>query len=122
MAKQRNKTSRKRTSKNKTRKRVPWAGWKKASPSAAQKTKMLKNCGRKCFLGPKKSFPICTKNTCKINKKGVYAAYIRARQWGKAKSSYKGKTRPTHKRSVYTRIARRAKKLLRKRTRRRRRR
>ena len=29
----------------------------------------------------KKSFPICSKNTCKVNTKGIYAAYVRAKQW-----------------------------------------
>jgi len=29
----------------------------------------------------KKMYPICTKNTCKINRKGVYSAYIRASQY-----------------------------------------
>ena len=51
----------------------------------------MKKCGKKCFLGPKKSFPICTKNTCKINKKGVYSAYIRARQYKYNKISKKAK-------------------------------
>jgi hypothetical protein len=32
-------------------------------------------------LGPKKSFPICKKNTCTISKKGVYAAFVRAREY-----------------------------------------
>jgi hypothetical protein len=56
-------------------------GWKKEKPGYHQKTIMLKKCGRKCFLGSKKSFPICKKNTCKISSKGVYSAYIRARQY-----------------------------------------
>ena len=56
-------------------------GWKKEQPGYHQKTVMLRKCGRKCFLGPKKSFPICKKNTCKISSKGVYSAYIRARQY-----------------------------------------
>jgi hypothetical protein len=42
---------------------------------------MLKNCGKKCFLGPNKSFPICKKNTCKKSKKGIYAAFVRAQQY-----------------------------------------
>ena len=67
----------------KTRKNVPWKGWKNEKPSYKQRTIMRKKCGKKCFLGPKKSFPICKKNTCKISKKGVYAAYIRARQYKK---------------------------------------
>lgn len=64
-------------------------GWKKLNPSTHQRTVMLKRCGRKCFLGPRKSYPICTKNTCKINKKGVYSAYIRSRQFHKRNISRK---------------------------------
>jgi hypothetical protein len=56
-------------------------GWKKAQPSLKQRTVMLENCGKKCFLGPKKSFPICSKNTCKINQQGLHAAYVRAREY-----------------------------------------
>lgn len=64
-------------------------GWKKQQPSSHQRTVMLKNCGRKCFLAPNKKFPICTKNTCKINNKGIYSAYIRARQYHYNKISKK---------------------------------
>jgi hypothetical protein len=60
---------------------VATRGWKNESPGAHQRSVMLQRCGRKCFLGPKKSFPICKKNTCKVSSKGVYAAYIRARQY-----------------------------------------
>jgi hypothetical protein len=72
---------------NKTRKNigkgrgVATRGWKKEKPSFHQRTIMSAKCGKKCFLGPKKSFPICKKNTCKISSKGVYSAYIRARQY-----------------------------------------
>ena len=38
-------------------------GWKKVKPSYHQRTLMLKRCGKKCFLGPKKSYPICKKKT-----------------------------------------------------------
>lgn len=76
---------------SKTRKNVPWRGWKTEQPGFHQKTVMLQKCGKKCFLGPNKSFPICTKNTCKINKKGVYAAYIRSRQYKHRKISQKAK-------------------------------
>ena len=95
-----------------TRRRMPWAGWGKVAPQGHARTVMLRDCGKKCFLGPRKSFPICTKGTCRVNSKGVYAAYIRARQWGKRRSSYKGKARPTHRRRVYTRIAREADRML----------
>jgi len=66
-------------------------GWKKEKPGFHQKTIMLKKCGRKCFLGPNKSFPICKKNTCKISKKGVYSAYIRAQQYKHRNISKKAK-------------------------------
>ncbi len=56
-------------------------GWSKEQPSIHQRTVMMKKCGKKCFLGPNKTFPICTKNTCKINPKGLHAAYIRAREY-----------------------------------------
>jgi hypothetical protein len=56
-------------------------GWSKSNPSSKQRTGMLKKCGKKCFLGPKKSFPICTKNTCKINRLGIHAAFVRAREY-----------------------------------------
>lgn len=74
-------------------------GWKKEKPGYHQKTVMLRKCGRKCFLGPKKSFPICKKNTCKVSSKGVYSAYIRARQY-----RTKGKK--------YRNISKKAKKML----------
>lgn len=52
------------------------------APLGRQRTRMLKRCGKRCFLGSKKSFPICKKNTCKIMRQGVQAAYVRARQYG----------------------------------------
>jgi len=82
-----------------SRKHVPWAGWKKQEPSTHQRTLMLQTCGKKCFLGKNKSFPICKKNTCKISRKGVYAAYVRARQYRSRGSKYNS-------------IAKKAKKLL----------
>jgi hypothetical protein len=74
-----------------TRKKIPWSGWKREKPSYHQKTVMLKKCGQKCFLGNNKKFPICKKNTCKISRKGIYAAYIRARQYHHRKISKKAK-------------------------------
>ena len=72
----------------------PTRGWKKMSPGTHERTLMMRRCGKKCFLGPNQSFPICKKNTCKVDTRGVQAAFNRARQWG------------------YTHIAKRAKKLL----------
>ena len=74
-----------------TRKHSPWTGWKREKPGYHQKTIMLKKCGKKCFLGKNKKFPICKKNTCKISRKGVYAAYVRARQYKYNKISKKAK-------------------------------
>ena len=65
----------------KTRRINHLRGWKKEKPGYHQKTVMLKKCVKKCFLGRNKSFTICKKNTCKISKKVVYAAYVRARQY-----------------------------------------
>ena len=103
----------------KTRKNVPWKGWSKLAPNSKQRTIMYKKCGKKCFLGKKTpgdkqhpNFPICIKGTCKVSKKGLYAAYIRARQWGKSKKLYKGKSRPRLNKSYYTKIAKTAKKML----------
>ena len=68
---------------------VPWKGWGKKSPNHSQRITMCKKCGKKCFLGKHLSFPICNKHTCKRNKKGVYSAYIRARQYSSKNKSYK---------------------------------
>ena len=64
-------------------------GWKNEQPGYHQRSVMLRNCGKKCFLGPNKSFPICKKNTCKISRKGVYSAYIRARQYSSKGQKYR---------------------------------
>jgi hypothetical protein len=64
-------------------------GWSKQQPNTHQRTLMFQKCGKKCFLGPKKSFPICTKNTCKINKKGIHAAYNRAKEYVTIKGTRK---------------------------------
>ena len=114
--------NRSRRPRRRTRKQVPWAGWSKLAPHGAERTKMYEECGKKCFLGTRTpgdkkhpDFPICAKNTCKINKKGLYSAYIRARQWGKPSGSYKGKSRPRFKPAYYRRIANKAKTMLRRR-------
>jgi hypothetical protein len=86
---------------SKTRKNVPWRNWKNQKPSFHQKTMMMKKCGKKCFLGPRKSFPICSKNTCKVNPRGVYAAYVRAREYSSIRGTRK-----------YRNISSKAKKML----------
>jgi hypothetical protein len=66
-------------------------GWKKQQPGYHEKTLMIKKCGKKCFLGPNKSFPICRKKTCKVSAQGVYSAYIRAKQHHHKNISQKAK-------------------------------
>lgn len=86
-------------------KRAYLRGWAKNKPSFKQRTIMLKKCGKKCFLGPKKTFPICSKHTCKISQQGLHAAYVRARE-------YESITGIKHKSAKYKNIARKAYKLL----------
>ena len=81
----------------KTRKNEPWKGWKNQKPGFHQKTVMLRKCGKKCFLGPNKSFPICKKNTCKISRQGVYAAYVRARQYSSKGRKYQNISRKANR-------------------------
>ena len=76
-------------SKTQTRKNSPWKGWKSYKPSFHQRTLMMKKCGKKCFLGSNKSFPICKKYTCNISRKGIYAAYIRSIQYSSKNKKYK---------------------------------
>ena len=102
-----------------TRKKVPWAGWSRQSPKGKQRIKMYEKCGKKCFLAtsinnkqsPK--FPICKKRTCKISTKGLYAAYVRARQWSSKKSILKGNEKL--RRKTYKNIANKSKQMLTKR-------
>jgi len=73
----------------KTRKRSPTRGWSKVSPGRHERMLMMKRCGKKCFLGKKGSFPICAKKTCRVSRKGLYAAFARARQFSRKGSIYK---------------------------------
>ena len=96
-------------------KNLPWSGWSSEKPSRHQITVMKRECGKKCFLGPGTSFPICKKNTCKVSNKGIYAAYVRAREWKNKPSTYLGRSSPKYSRSTYSRIATRAKRMLKRR-------
>jgi hypothetical protein len=69
----------------------PWAGWNVERPTTKQRRTMLSKCGRKCFLGKKISYPICIKDTCTISRKGLYAAYIRSRQFHRRSISKRAK-------------------------------
>ena len=90
------------------RRRVPWAGWAKEEPRGWQRKAMLDQCGSYCFLGPKgsTSFPVCAtrrdgKPSCRRSTKGLYAALIRAREWGNDPKSYKGDGHPRMEQRVY---------------------
>ena len=76
-------------------------GWKTSQPGYHDRNIMIKKCGKKCFLGPNKSFPICRRNTCKIDRRGIESAYIRAREYMTIKGTPK-----------YQRISRKAYKML----------
>ena len=80
-----------KTRRNRTGTKGLIKGWAKQQPGTHQRTIMMKKCGKKCFLGPNKTFPICTKNTCKVNKKGIHAAYVRAREYMTIKGTRKYK-------------------------------
>ena len=100
----------KRASLTKTIKKVsrnPWDGWSKLSPNYKQKTTMKKKCGKKCFWGVDKSFPVCKKNTCRKSKKGVWAAYIRAKQMQSKKTK-----KLIKKKNNYTKIIKKARTFL----------
>jgi hypothetical protein len=92
------------------------------APGTHERTVMQQDCGSKCFLGPvsESCFPICTKNTCKINTKGIYAAYVRAKEYASPKTKRSSTKRSrlyghNHTKKLYRSIAARAKKMLQKR-------
>ena len=85
--------------------------WRKNNPTAHQRTLQLQKCGKKCFLGSKKSFPICNAGTCKPRKGGLVSAYIRAREMTRRA---RDNTIKKHCASYYYSIAKKAKTLLRK--------
>jgi hypothetical protein len=82
----------------------PTKGW--ISPSRRERTRMLSRCGKKCFLGPNKSFPICSRNSCKINNRGLYSAYVRARQYSKKGRLYNTISRKANKMLIRMKIKR----------------
>jgi hypothetical protein len=100
-------------------------GWSRVAPkTVGERSALLSKCGRRrCFLGPGKTFPICPRlgsgsgsgsaRTCKVDRRGVAAAYSRAREWAaitarKKRSS--AKAAAAHRR--YTAVARRARAIL----------
>jgi hypothetical protein len=91
-------------------------GWSRVAPkTVGERSALLSKCGRRCFLGPGKSFPICPRlgasrsRDCKVDRRGVAAAYSRAREWA-AITARKKKRASAHRR--YTAVARRARAIL----------
>ena len=84
---------------SKQKRKSPSNGWSKMAPKKGKdRNDMLKKCGSKCFLDPKnKKYPICAKGSCKVNKKGLHAAYSRSREWRHEKIASKAKKKLSKK-------------------------
>ena len=94
-------------------------GWSRVAPkTVGERSALLSKCGRRCFLGPGKTFPICPRlgsgsRSCKVDRRGVAAAYSRAREWASITARKKrssAKAAAAHRR--YTAVARRARAIL----------
>ena len=83
--------------------------WRRNQPTRRQRTLQLKRCGKKCFLGSKKSFPICNAGSCKPSKGGLIAAYVRAREMTRRA---RDRTVKKHRAPYYYNVAKKAKNLL----------
>jgi hypothetical protein len=90
----------------KTRKQRIWNQWSKLVPGTHERTQMYKRCGKGCFLGTRKSFPICSRGTCKQNRYGILAAYIRAKEYAEIPNK-------SHRSDYYARISGKANRMLR---------
>ena len=109
--------SRSRSRHNKT---VVGGKWSRIAPrSVGERSAVLSKCGRRCFLGPGKTFPICMRlgsgsesGACKIDRRGVAAAYSRAREWASITARKKRSASGARAHRRYTAVARRAKAIL----------
>lgn len=92
--------------------------WSRDAPkSIGDRSAVLSKCGRRCFLGPGKTFPICARlgsgaGTCKVDRRGVAAAYSRAREWSAITARKKRTAARARAHRRYTAVARRAKAIL----------
>jgi hypothetical protein len=100
-------------------------GWSRVAPkTVSERSALLAKCGRRrCFLGSRKTFPICPRlgasgsgsgsgsgsRSCKVDRRGVAAAYSRAREWASI-TARKKRTSAAHRR--YTAVARKARAIL----------
>jgi hypothetical protein len=92
--------------------------WSRVAPKTiSDRSAVLSKCGRKCFLGSGKTFPICARlgsgsGSCKIDRRGVAAAYSRAREWAAITSRKKRTAAGARAYRRYTAVARRARSVL----------
>ena len=92
-------------------------GWSRVAPkTVGERSALLSTCGRRCFLGSRKTFPICPRlgsgsgsRDCKVDRRGVAAAYSRAREWASITARKKKRTSAHRK---YTAVARKARAIL----------
>lgn len=97
--------------------------WSRIAPKhVGDRSALLAKCGHRCFLGPGKTFPICPRlgagsgtrsNDCKVDRRGVVAAYSRAREWASITARKKrssSKAARAHRK--YTAVARKARAIL----------
>ena len=90
-------------------------GWSRVAPKTiSERSALMSKCGRRCFLGSRKTFPICAANgACKVDRRGVAAAYSRAREWASITARKKrtsAKAARAHRK--YSAVARRARSIL----------
>ncbi len=91
--------------------------WSRVAPkTVGERSALLSKCGRRCFLGSRNTFPICPRlgsgsgsGSCKIDRRGVAAAYSRAREWASI-TARKKRTSAAHRK--YTAVARMARVIL----------
>ena len=86
-----------------------YKSWRRNQPTRHQRALQLKRCGKKCFLGSKKSFPICSAGSCKPSKGGLVSAYMRAREMTRRA---RDRTIKKHRAPYYYNVAKKAKNLL----------
>jgi hypothetical protein len=86
-----------------------YKNWRRNKPTTRERTLQMKRCGKKCFLGSKKSFPICNAGTCKLSKGGIMSAYIRSREMTRRAIE---RTIKKHRAPYYYNISKKAKSLL----------
>lgn len=98
--------------------------WSRVAPkTVGDRSAVLSKCGRRCFLGPGKTFPICARlgsgagagtgtGTCKVDRRGVAAAYSRAREWAVITARKKRTAAGARAHRRYTAVARKARAIL----------